>query len=450
MKRLLPLIAIFTSTLVSFSQTERVNAPMEDRNNVIDNTIDSLNKVKTARPVAGSTRRGDNPVLFLVGNSTMRTGTLGNGNNGQWGWGYFFPDYFDNEKISVENQALGGMSSRTFYNRLWPDVLKGIKEGDWVIIELGHNDNGPYDSGRARASIPGIGRDSLNIVIQETGNKEPVYSFGEYMRRYIDDVRAKGATPILLSLTPRNAWIDSDSTKIERVYSTFGAWAKAIAHEKQCTFIDLNRISADKFEKFGKDKVKTMFYLDNIHSSEYGAKLNAESAREGLLMSDSELKNYLKVLPEDSVTAASRIGDETLTFIIGDKPCPDKKELTNDIDRINLELKTSFSHKSECYCDPKSSIRTFVENGAWDKIYRKLQPGDLVLIDFTENPERPVDSGDESGTLPGNGAESKVVKLKSNGQYKVVYTFGWYLRKIIMDTKEKGAIPMRYSSIYQD
>ena len=34
-------------------------------------------------------------VLFLVGNSTMRTGTLGNGNNGQWGWGYFEHEYFD-------------------------------------------------------------------------------------------------------------------------------------------------------------------------------------------------------------------------------------------------------------------------------------------------------------------------------------------------------------------
>ena len=53
---------------------------------MIDNTLDSLNKARTARPVAGSSRKGNNPILFLVGNSTMRTGTLGNGNNGQWGW----------------------------------------------------------------------------------------------------------------------------------------------------------------------------------------------------------------------------------------------------------------------------------------------------------------------------------------------------------------------------
>ena len=88
---------------------------MADVNQVVDNTLDSLNKARTSRPEAGSSRKGDNPVLFLVGNSTMRTGTLGNGNNGQWGWGYFAGEYFDSNRITVENHALGGTSSRTFY-----------------------------------------------------------------------------------------------------------------------------------------------------------------------------------------------------------------------------------------------------------------------------------------------------------------------------------------------
>ena len=57
--------------------------PMEDVNNVVDLTLDSLEKANNVRPVSGSSRVGNNPVLFLVGNSTMRTGTLGNGNNGQ-------------------------------------------------------------------------------------------------------------------------------------------------------------------------------------------------------------------------------------------------------------------------------------------------------------------------------------------------------------------------------
>ena len=112
---------------------------MVDQNNVVDLTLDSLEKANTMRPVAGSSRKGTNPVLFLVGNSTMRTGTKGNGDNGQWGWGYFAHNYFDENKITVENHALGGTSSRTFYVYLWQDVKKGIRPGDYVIIELERN-----------------------------------------------------------------------------------------------------------------------------------------------------------------------------------------------------------------------------------------------------------------------------------------------------------------------
>lgn len=71
---------------------------------------------------------------------------------------------------------MGGTSSRTFYRKLWPEVKKGIRPGDYVIIELGHNDNGPFDSGRARATIRGISpTDSLVVTIKETGEKETVY-----------------------------------------------------------------------------------------------------------------------------------------------------------------------------------------------------------------------------------------------------------------------------------
>lgn len=257
----------------------KVADPMPDVNKVVDNTFDSLLIAQTARPVPGSTRKGDNPVLFLIGNSTMRTGTLGNGDNGQWGWGYYMGGFFDADRITVENQALGGMSSRTFYNRLWPDILKGIRKGDWVIIELGHNDNGPYDSGRARASIPGIGSEILDVTIKETGERETVLTYGEYMRRFVREVKAKGANPILFSLTPRNAWNDG---RIVRVDKTFGLWARQIADEEQIPFVDLNDITACKYERFGTEKVNTMFYLDKIHTSEFGAKVNAESAVEGL------------------------------------------------------------------------------------------------------------------------------------------------------------------------
>ena len=78
---------IIVLTLLALGASAQVSnlQGMEDVNKVKDLTLDSLDKVRQARVKPGSSRRGNNPVLFLVGNSTMRNGTLGNGNNGQWG-----------------------------------------------------------------------------------------------------------------------------------------------------------------------------------------------------------------------------------------------------------------------------------------------------------------------------------------------------------------------------
>ncbi len=424
----------------------KVLSPMEDVNRVVDNTLDSLNIARSARPISGSSRKGNNPVLFLVGNSTMRTGTLGNGNNGQWGWGYFAHEYFDEDKITVENHALGGTSSRTFYNRLWQDVLKGIRKGDWVIIELGHNDNGPYDSGRARASIPGIGKDSLHVTIKETGVEETVYTYGEYMRRFIKDVKSRGAHPILMSLTPRNAWDDADSTVITRVNKTYGLWAKQVAKKEGVPFIDLNDISACKFERFGKEKVKYMFYIDRIHTSTFGARVNVESAVEGIRSYKGlALAKYLRPVENDTVTGATRRNGCPVLFTIGDSTVRNSDNDENGMwgwGSVIAELFAPDRITVENHAKAGRSARTFLDEGRWDKVYNALHPGDYVIMQFGHNDAGDINVGKARAELPGSGDESKVYRMASDGHYQVIYTFGWYLRKFIMDVKEKGAIPI--------
>ena len=115
LKKVFFLLAFLSGGLTVLAQMPK---PVEDLNKVTDLTLDSLDKVRTARIKPGTSRQGNHPVLFLIGNSTMRNGTLGNGNNGQWGWGYFAQKFFEWDRITVENQALGGTSSRTFYRNL--------------------------------------------------------------------------------------------------------------------------------------------------------------------------------------------------------------------------------------------------------------------------------------------------------------------------------------------
>lgn len=439
-------VGVFIALGITQVAAQTVLLPIADTNKVVDNTPDSLNIARAARPVSGSTRKGNNPVLFLVGNSTMRTGTLGNGSNGQWGWGYFAHEYFDENQITVENHALGGMSSRTFYTRLWQDVLVGVKPGDWVIIELGHNDNGPFDNGRARATIKGISKDSLNVTIQETGEAETVYSYGEYMRRYIDQVKEKGAHPILFSLTPRNAWEDADSTILTRVDKTFGLWAKQIAQEKQVPFIDLNEITAQKYERFGKEKVKYMFYLDRIHTSAFGARVNAESAAQGIREAVGvELANYLKPEVKDTITGSSRKPGCPVLFTIGDSTVKNKDKEKDDMWGWGSVIGKLFNPNKitvENHAMAGRSARTFLDEGRWEKVYQALQPGDFVLIQFGHNDAGEINTGKARAELPGASEESKVFKMEKDATYQVIYTYGWYIRKFIRDAQEKGAIPI--------
>ena len=451
---------------------------VKDVNQVVDNTPDSIAKAMTARPVPGSSRRGNNPVLFLIGNSTMRTGTLGNGNNGQWGWGYYAHEYFDPTKITVENQALGGMSSRTFYNKLWEPIRQAIRPGDWVIISIGHNDNGPYDSGRARASIPGVGNDTLNVTIKETGEKETVYTYGSYMRKYINDVRAQGGNPILMSLTPRNAY--DDKGKIVRKPHT--QWLIQVAAEEGVPFVDLNEISGQKLDTYGKWKTDYHFFLDKIHTSRFGAMMNARSAAEGLMASHNPALNPLKAMMRNVQLPAynlTRTEGKPVVFITGDSTVKNADKDPDGMWGWGAVANTIFDEAKIDIVNAAMagrSCRSYLNEGRWDRVYNSLKPGDFVLIQFGHNDISPIDKPKYRGAIAttkdtcrvyrmqaakedlskqiatphsDQGSENVIdQKLKADtqvGSYEVVYSFGWYLKKFIQDVREKGATPILVS-----
>ena len=431
---------------------ERVEL-MEDVNKVKDLTLDSLAKANQARPVSGSSRKGDNPVLFLVGNSTMRNGTLGNGNNGQWGWGYFEHLFWDENKITVENHALGGTSTRTFYRNLWPAVLKGIRKGDFVILELGHNDNGPLDSGRARASIKGTGNDSIEVTIQETGRKEWVYTFGGYVRKYVQEIRAKGATPILFTLTPRNDYEPSDPDRIQRKLDSFTPWIFMMGKELNVPVIDLNDISARKLEKFGKWKTNYFFFGDKIHSSEFGAKMNAASCAEGINESSDPQLAILKTFILQKMITPERC-DQTrqkgkpVVFITGDSTVKNEDKDPDGMWGWGSVLETVFDPSKITLVNAGKagrSARTFLDEGRWEKVYNSIQPGDFVVIQFGHNDFGPIDKAPGRGEIRNTSDSTKVFFMQTR-KYEVVRSYGWYLRKFIDEVREKGATPILCST----
>jgi Lysophospholipase L1 and related esterases len=405
---------------------------------------------KTRKPLlkSGSTRKGSNPVALLIGDSTVRNGWDADGSNGQWGWGEFFGALFDSTKITIENHALGGTSSRTFYNNQWAAVKDGIQAGDFVLIQFGHNDGGPYDSGRARASIPGIGHDSLQVIIKETGAHETVYSYGEYLRKFVVEIKAKRAFPIMLSFTPRNAW--DGNGHIVRANTSYGKWARQIAEEEKIPFVDLNSITAAKFDAFGPAKVNEMFYADHIHTSEAGAQLNAASVAEGIQVQQLPLAKYLKNKPKN-IRGAERKGNKPLVFVIGDSTVHNKDEKSSEDSWGWGSLLANFLDEKKINVENDAmagrSSRTFIDEGRWDAVCAALKPGDFLFIQFGHNDSGAINTEKARGTIAGNSDDSKVYKMETTKRNQVVHSYGWYIRKYIRDARLKGATPIVISPV---
>jgi len=227
------------------------------------------------------------PTLYIIGDSTVKNHTAG-----LQGWGDPIAALFNPAKITVENDALGGRSSRTFLTEgLWDKVAPRIKPGDFVLMQFGHNDGGSVTKGY-RASLKGTGDETQDVVNEKSGKPETVHTYGWYLRKYVDDTKSKGATPIVISPIPRNMW--NAENKVGRNSNDYGKWASEVAHNESALFIDLNEIVADKYDALGPDKVKAYFPGDHTHTNDAGATLNAESVADGIkTLKDCNLRDYL-------------------------------------------------------------------------------------------------------------------------------------------------------------
>jgi len=237
--------------------------------------------------LAGNAVAGDSVrQLFVAGDSTASFYRPNPKN--QQGWGAVLQPYFDESKLRVLDVARGGRSSRTFITEgHWDRMLEELNAGDFVIIQFGHNDSGatnvePPGSTkplRARGTIPGIGTESEEIDNVVTGKHETVYTFGWYLRKMIADTRAKGATPILMTLTKNNSWKDG---RIPCAADSYRLWTWQTAQAEKVAFFDLTRVAGDRYQRVGSEAVKGLFIDDSVHSNLAGAEANAKDVVAGL------------------------------------------------------------------------------------------------------------------------------------------------------------------------
>jgi lysophospholipase L1-like esterase len=400
------------------------------------------------------------PTLFVIGDSTASNGP-------DLGWGSHLGSYFDPQRINVVNRAMAGRSSRSFQTEgRWDNVLAEMKAGDSVLIQFGHNDGGPInDTQRARGSLPGLGDETQEIDNLLTGKHEVVHTFGWYMRKFIADTRAKGATPIVLSLTVRNIWT---AGKVERGSGRFSQWAGEMARAEDVAFVDVTNIVADEYERLGQDKVQAFFPKDHTHTSAEGADLNAALVVSGLkslpncplasyLSSQGQnVKSYAEVvmtrawMPEAQPTVDPKL--PTL-FLIGDSTVRTGSKGNGDNGQWGWGAPMGeFFDRGRINVLNRAwggtSSRTFQTQGFWDKVLADLKPGDFVMMQFGHNDSSPVNDNQRArGTIKGVGNETQEIDNLLTGKHEVVHSYGWYLRKFIADAKAKGATAIVCSPI---
>ncbi len=232
------------------------------------------------------------PTLFIVGDSTVKNGT-----KGQQGWGDPLMGLFDKTKIKVENHAIGGRSSRTFQTEgRWDKILAAAKPGDFVVVQMGHNDSGPLDDAqRARGSIRGIGDESKEINNPITKQTETVHTYGWYLRKYIHDAKEKQMIVIILSPIPHCPEKQVAPGDIEK--SNYVTWSEEVAKAEKVPFLHLNKLIMAHYATLPPAEIKTKYFTeaDHTHTSPAGAAKNAECVAAGIReLTDVPLKDFLQ------------------------------------------------------------------------------------------------------------------------------------------------------------
>lgn len=230
--------------------------------------------------------------VFTIGDSTVQD--YNDGYAPRKGWGQMLPFFFDKSKAVVYNKAIGGTSSKSFYEKHWAAVRGQLQKGDYVFIQFGINDRNSSDANRYA----------------------PKGVFEGYIKKFVADVRAKGAIPVLVSTVRRCAWTNG---KPYDSYHEHPQLMRDVAKEVSAPLVDLDKFCYDLFVAQGElyaQRYLTMHLQageygnykngasDQVHYQEIGATENARFVVESIEKSnDADLKKLAAcTLPRYKVT----------------------------------------------------------------------------------------------------------------------------------------------------
>jgi pectinesterase len=238
-------------------------------------------------------------VIYLAGDSTMAEKTAEA--RPETGWGEKLAKFFDDKAVRIENRAKNGRSTRMFIDEgRWDEIVKALHAGDYVFIQFGHND-------------AKVDRKELFTSPDD---------FGRNLARFVADVRAAKATPVLLTPVMRRNF--SDRGELQDTHGIYPDVTRKVAKEQSAALIDMHRDSARVLREYGAEGSKKLFLVltpgqsvnypqgitDNSHFSPLGAEEMAAIVVDDIRETIPALAGHLK----DKPAKTSQLIQDSLQF----------------------------------------------------------------------------------------------------------------------------------------
>lgn len=204
--------------------------------------------------------------IWLIGDSTVCTQPKER--SPVTGWGTPFEDFWDST-VTVNNRARGGRSTRTFISEgRWQNVADSLTEGDYVLMQFGHNDEAKEPQYKDRYT--------------------PVPDYKNNLIKFITETRNKKAIPVLV--TPVTRLVFDSNGNIKETHKEYSAAVWEVGRAYNVPVIDLDERSRELVQKLGPETSKILYMQldtlehphyptgrkDNTHFNEYGARRMAQ------------------------------------------------------------------------------------------------------------------------------------------------------------------------------
>lgn len=265
--------------------------------------------------------------VHTIGDSTMAT--YSESTTVTRGWGQMFQQFFT-DAVTVNNRAKSGASSKSFYEEAayWESVKKQIQPGDYVLIQFAHNDekNDGMDGDEVKAYYESIG-DQAKADATDYRGTTASGTYKEYLRKYVEETRALGATPVLVGAICRKYFTGStirrngrhdlgddfslltssgitEGNKVSADDHTYDYpyQMRMVADEMGVSYVDLTTATKELYESYGDAKANELLFdgEGSTHTSAMGATLIARLCAQ-LLQKQGILSDYINLTSDLSV-----------------------------------------------------------------------------------------------------------------------------------------------------